>query len=212
MSKSFAPRLENLEDRTCMSATLFGNTVSIESGNGNDVVTVSIERGGVVAQRSAIGGVLTPVFQDVVVRENGVVTGRFAASRVELIEYYGNGGNDKFTNKTAIRAYAEGGLGHDTLIGGSVTDEFYGGLGNDKLIGNGGLDYLFGEAGFDRLDGGKDGYADELFGGTQADTFVADPVGIAIFNMQNRDAPQDFNALEGDLIEGMLPPPVVIGF
>jgi Ca2+-binding RTX toxin-like protein len=188
-----------------MTATLFNNVVTIEGTNSKDVVKVTIEPATRVAQRSAINLPGTVVnLNQLVVRENGRVTGRFNVDGIRLIEFYGLGGNDTFKNMTGIRSYAEGGAGNDKLIGGSGTDEFYGGIGNDTLTGNGGMDYLFGEVGNDRLDGGFDGWADELWGGANADTFVREPMGVSIYSSQNRDTPMDFNLFEGDQVEGLI--------
>jgi len=203
--KSYRPGFESLEDRSLMTATLFNNVVTIEGTNSKDVVKVTIEPAARVAQRSAgnLPGAVVNL-NHLVVRENGRVTGRFNLSGIRLIEFYGFDGHDTFKNMTGIRSYAEGGAGNDKLIGGANTDEFYGGIGNDALLGNGGMDYLFGEANSDRLDGGFDGWADELWGGANADTFVREPMGVSIYGGPNRDAPMDFNLFEGDQLEGLI--------
>ena len=63
-----------------------------------------------------------------------------------------------------------GGLGADTMIGGTLGDRFDGGGGNDTLSGGMGNDVLAGGDGFDTLNGG-DG-ADALFGGANPDTLL----------------------------------------
>jgi Ca2+-binding RTX toxin-like protein len=140
-----------------------------------------------------------------------------------LIGISSKGGNDTITISTALTietsvfagsgndtVFGGGGLdmvfgelGSDTIFGRGGNDYLYGGANNDFLYGDGGLDYLFGEAGNDRLDGGKDGIRDLLFGGADADTFVAERYsnGVAIYPYYNRDLPEDFNSLQGDYLD-----------
>lgn len=199
--------VESLEERKLMSATRLGNVVTIEGSGFSDRVIVQIESPVVSQNNAALKGTdgVTPAKQ-LVVYESTNLTGtpiwkatRFNATDIRLIEFYGHGGNDYFRNDTSIRAYAEGGSGNDTLIGGRVTDEFYGGIGHDTLVGRQGVDYLSGDAGNDRLDGGVDGVHDEMTGGTGADTFVAERSGN--LGTTNRDSPLDFSPREGDRIE-----------
>ena len=102
------------------------------------------------------------------------------------IVFNGYGGNDTFTNKTAINCEAHGGDGDDTLIGGYGFNYLYGDAGNDTLTGgdfgndiDGGLgndtikggamaDYIFGRDGDDIIDAGNgNNYVD---GGVGNDT------------------------------------------
>lgn len=64
--------------------------------------------------------------------------------------------------------------GDDDIHGGAGNDVLKGGYGDDNLFGNDGVDYLFGQLGDDFLDGGYDDDEDVLYGGSGADTFVAD--------------------------------------
>lgn len=202
--------VESLEERKLMSATRLGNVVTIEGSGFSDRVVVQIESPVVSQNALKVTEGVTPPKQ-LVVYESTNITGtpsawkvtRFNAADIRLIEFYGFSGSDYFRNDTSIRAYAEGGSGNDTLIGGRVTDEFYGGIGHDRLIGRQGVDYLSGDAGNDRLDGGADGVHDELQGGAGADTFVAERFGIfnTTLGKNNRDNPLDFNAREGDRID-----------
>jgi Ca2+-binding RTX toxin-like protein len=75
---------------------------------------------------------------------------------------YGGNGND----------YLYGMYGDDQLYGGAGDDYLYGLEGNDYLYGEAGLDRLYGDEGNDYLNGGKDGFADYLTGGSGADRFV----------------------------------------
>jgi Ca2+-binding RTX toxin-like protein len=77
-------------------------------------------------------------------------------------ELFGNAGHDWL--------YGYDGL--DTLVGGIGNDTLQGGAHRDHLFGEGGLDQLFGELGDDYLEGGFDGFADVLNGGSGADEFV----------------------------------------
>jgi Ca2+-binding RTX toxin-like protein len=109
-------------------------------------------------------------------------------------------GGDIFFGSEVDRVY--GGEGHDVLYGSAATDYLYGGNGNDLLYGLAGNDFLYGEGGFDRLYGnegndrldGGEGIADQLTGGTGADTFVRY---WSEFRFE-RDAFLDYNTAEGD--------------
>jgi Ca2+-binding RTX toxin-like protein len=99
---------------------------------------------------------------------------------VTKIEFYGNAGNDTFTNNTNIPCFADGGSGNDTLQGGAANDILFGGAGQDNLYGRGGSDSLYGNAGTDYLDGGDgddilvggyDGSVDQCRGGAGHDVF-----------------------------------------
>jgi Ca2+-binding RTX toxin-like protein len=197
-SNQFRPAVEALEQRRFMAADLTNGVLTIQATDFDDTVIVRNEQ--LVLQ---LRGGLKTHLSTVVVEENGVVTGRFNPWDITRIEGYMHQGNDYFRNDTAINSMVLGGQGNDTLIGGSGRDELYGRKDNDTLMGRGGEDFLFGEDGNDRLDGGADGIVDHLFGGIQADTFVADkyPTGPSIFQNGNRDVPIDFNAAEGDTID-----------
>jgi len=105
---------------------------------------------------------------------------------------YGNRGDDTL--------FGQG--GNDLLDGGDGNDMLLGWKGNDKLLGGSGVDWLWGQEDRDYLDGGADGVRDYMYGGWGADTFVAehDPYSPSIFS--NLDTPCDFNAQEGDHVQG----------
>jgi Ca2+-binding RTX toxin-like protein len=103
----------------------------------------------------------------------------FNAAAVKSITFIGKGGDDRFTNFTAIRSAANGGLGNDRLRGGTGNDSLNGSLGNDILGGGAGNDILIGDVGNDVLLGeaGNDtlyGLAgsDTMFGGDGNDILV----------------------------------------
>ncbi|MDQ3334654.1 MAG: C2 family cysteine protease [Myxococcota bacterium] len=156
-------------------------TLTIKGGSGNDVASVAPGslRGTIVAKR-------------------GVYTSTFNASDVSKIIFYGNDGDDHFTNTTSIPSEAYGGDGNDVLNGGSGadflvggygqdtvrgyagndtiwgsggSDWLYGGEGNDLVKGHGGNDLMYGENGEDRLYGGTGD--DTLYGGNHQDTLVS---------------------------------------
>lgn len=92
----------------------------------------------------------------------------------------GSAGSDVFL-APAVSVTADGGYGHDTLIGAAGSDRMSGASGDDRLDGANGSDFLDGGAGLDRLSGGAGndrlagGYGnDVLFGGYGKDSFVFD--------------------------------------
>lgn len=122
------------------------------------------------------------------------------------IEVLGKAGDDLIIidENITVETWLLGGANNDTIHGGGGMDIICGGHGNDRLFGRRGVDYLLGEAGNDYLDGGSDGVQDFLYGGFGADVFVAERYskwGYTYFGGQNRDTPQDFNALERDYID-----------
>src|SRR5262249_12881087 len=101
--------------------------------------------------------------------------------------FSGAKGGAYFQNNTDLESYAWGGLGNDTLIGGSNQDVLMGEQGNDKIYGGGGKDYLSGGDDDDYIDGGGaftlssvpyrdnyDGVADYIHGNAGADKFKAE--------------------------------------
>ncbi|MGB8854710.1 MAG: hypothetical protein WCC69_14240 [Pirellulales bacterium] len=142
--------------------------LAVESLEGRVVLTASIgfdARQGVVSIMGSEAGDVATVSQqgkNVVVALTGVTSRTFKASQVKLVDFKGLGGDDSFTNNTAIRSRVDGGLGRDTLRGGSGADDIRGGGDNDRLFGNLGNDTLRGGAGNDDVYG--DGGDDSLFG------------------------------------------------
>lgn len=156
------PGVESLEGRVVLAASIGFDSrqgvVSIIGSEAGDVASVS------------------PQGRNIVVSLTGVASKTYRASQVKLIDFKGLGGDDSFTNNTAIRSRADGGAGNDTLRGGSGIDELSGGVDNDRLFGNLGNDVLYGGSGTDTLDGGagndrEHGEAgdDDLYGGVGDD-------------------------------------------
>ena len=78
----------------------------------------------------------------------------------------GNGLDNVIDGTSALgRVVANGGGGHDEILGGASGDKLIGGNGNDILVGNDGKDVFYGGAGDDILDGGAG-----------ADTFMFDQI------------------------------------
>jgi Ca2+-binding RTX toxin-like protein len=89
----------------------------------------------------------------------------------QIVEFGGNGNDTISLNNGALpSAQLFGGLGDDTLTGGTAADHLFGGAGNDTLDGGDGDDILFGGDGDDIVGGGKG--ADTAFLGVGNDTFV----------------------------------------
>lgn len=115
---------------------------------------------------------------------------------------------------------ANGGSGHDLILGNAANNTLNGLGGNDNLQGQGGNDVLLGGAGQDILGGGEgadlllggegadflrgDGGSDVLWGGAGADTLVGG-LGADRFLFQSLgdglDLIVDFQRLQGDLIQ-----------
>jgi Ca2+-binding RTX toxin-like protein len=214
--------VEALDRRDLPSVSLSGTTLTITGGSNEDVVDVDYAGAFVLVRVSEQQGG-SPVGLGTLIP--------YTTGQVQKIVFIGNGDDDRITNSTSIPTtffggsgdnYASlgsgddyvvggigddtfyGGFGDDTIYGGSGDDRLYGNWGDDKLYGGGGYDVLHGLSGNDYLDGGDDGIADYLLGGTGADTFkdefflIYDPVHG--FESGNRDKPQDFNYADGDQV------------
>jgi Ca2+-binding RTX toxin-like protein len=130
----------------------------IETLESRQLLSVSLSAAGVLtvtgtATSNAIV-VSHPNPTNVVVRENGQVTGTFPLTSVKSIVVNGLGGNDSlqvldFFN---VPATLNGGDGDDFLRGGDGKDVLNGGNGNDVLDGSLNADILNGNAGTDTAD------------------------------------------------------------
>jgi RTX calcium-binding nonapeptide repeat (4 copies) len=174
--KSFRPSLEALEDRQLMAA---GITLAAATG----VLTIE---GSNAAERADVKVVNDVSGSRMVQATLNFRNQRFAATQVKAIVFRGEGGNDTFTNYTAIASTAYGGTGEDVLRGGSGNDTLYGGDGNDTLYGGAGNDKLYGDSGNDGLYGGKGN--DELRGGAGADRFLVMEGSTAAKDVKAEDA------------------------
>jgi hypothetical protein len=152
----------------------------ITGGTGNDVASV-----------------MPGTLRSTIVAKRGAFSATYDWSAISKIVFYGNDGDDSFTNGTSIPCELYGNDGNDTLYGGSGddflvggygqdtlrgyagddviwgsggSDWLYGGEGNDLVKGHGGNDTLYGENGSDALYGGSGN--DTLSGGAYQDTLV----------------------------------------
>lgn len=123
------------------AATCFGRAVTIEGGDGDDVIDLTGNPGQVVATFGGDDLVIGSSGSDTVCLGNGADVFR------------GKGGADE----------ADGGDGDDRLLGGGSDDRLFGGGGNDLIKGHGGDDELEGGSGNDVLRGSSG--ADHISGG-----------------------------------------------
>ncbi|MFO0880600.1 MAG: hypothetical protein U0840_24905 [Gemmataceae bacterium] len=185
-------KLETLEERANPSSFVDPTTrdVVVNMGNGNDTLYVYEQPGWIR------------------VVENGVTSwySKSYAYGGDVVVRCG-GGNDYVNNMaSSLRLTAYGQWGNDTLIGDAQNDYLHGGEDNDILYGYGGNDTLMGRVGYDRLygmsgndmlDGGDDGVADYLNGGTGYDRFQQENYWTQVFGIwfqRNRDYPADFTS------------------
>jgi len=101
----------------------------------------------IVVSRDAAGALLVNAGQVV------IVGGAPTVANTTLIRILGNRGNDTLrldeTNGALPAAVMLGGVGNDSLVGGTGIDTFFGGAGNDSVDGNKGDDIAFLGAGND---------------------------------------------------------------
>ena len=111
---------------------------------------------------------------------NGAVAvtgGTATVANTALIQIFGQGGNDTITMTEAAGALPKanlfGGIGNDTITGGSGGDQLFGQAGNDTVLGKGGLDFVFGGSENDTLTGGD--ADDQVFGESGNDRMIWNP-------------------------------------
>jgi Ca2+-binding RTX toxin-like protein len=150
------PRLQVISGGNVLTINADIRTVTLDLGNGDDVVTVGNLAGVGLTVLTINGGdgndsldASADVQGDVHLRLNG------------------DNGNDRIIGSVNDDTI-DGGAGRDTLFGGSGSDTIFGGADNDAINGGGGDDSLTGDAGNDTLIGG-DGN-DSLVGGLDNDS------------------------------------------
>jgi Ca2+-binding RTX toxin-like protein len=145
-SRSFLPRLEQLDDRILPAVT-----ASFSAATGILTVNGDAQNNTIVVSRDAAGTIL--VNGGAVAVQGGAAT----VANTTLIQVFGQAGDDRIaldeTNGALPAAKLDGGDGNDTLIGGSGNDQLFGGAGDDSLFGGAGDDTLVGGAGNDRVFG-----------------------------------------------------------
>src|SRR5215218_8149131 len=146
-------------------------TASFNAGTGELTVLGDDLDNTITISRNAAGAIL--INGGAVVIQGGAAT----VANTALISGFGQNGNDTIrldeTNGALPRANLFGGIGNDTLTGGSGTDLLFGQAGDDTLLGKGGADQLFGGADNDTLTGG-DG-DDQMFGEAGNDRMIWNP-------------------------------------
>lgn len=174
--------IQTLENRQLMSGGGTGSTIPlgislldgvlrVKGDSTNDVAEISIVNNKVRADLQN-GQVIHTDFGDFPVINPPQ---DFNPALVQSILFYGQDGNDSFTNKTLLPSIAYGGNGSDELTGGKGNDTFHGNAGDDVLDGNAGDDWIRGDSGSDVLIGGSGSdylYAKDGIGGN--DTVFGD--------------------------------------
>ncbi|HEX7131807.1 MAG TPA: calcium-binding protein [Iamia sp.] len=143
-------------------ATFSKGVLSVVGDNANNTITVS---------RNAAGALL--INGGAVQVQGGTAT----VANTQLIQVFGQGGNDTVTlsetNGAVPKASLFGGTGNDVLTGGSGRDQLFGQAGNDTVLGKGGFDFLFGGTENDTLTGGD--ADDQVFGEAGDDRMIWNP-------------------------------------
>lgn len=161
------------------------SSITINTGNGNDTITIDDDVIGVTIDAGAGNDRITATDNaDSIIAGDG---NDYVIANEGDDTVYGGTGKDSLTGSAGRdKLYGEndidrlnGGTGHDSLYGGSGDDRLYGDDGNDSLDGGGNVDRLWGGAGNDRLIGG--GSNDKFYAGIGNDTMTGN-AGIDYFN------------------------------
>lgn len=198
--RRYAPQVEALHDRLTPSTFVSGGHLIIHGTVGNDLVSVTLTSDSYKVTESRL---------DLYFPSTRVTYVPITSVTGDLV-FKGFDGNDSFTNSTALRTFAYGGNGNDTLIGGTNQDVLYGEAGDDYLDGAVGSDSLFGGDGNDLLYGGTNVDAnhenyldggngnDHLAGGDGADRLIGGPGADSLWGHKGDDT------LEGGTGKDML--------
>ncbi len=159
------PRIQVISGGNVLTINSDIQTISLDLGNGDDLVTVGNLSGVALTVLSINGGdgndtldASAGTLGDVRLRLNGDVGNDRITGSVNDDTLDGGDGRDTLL----------GGAGHDTLIGGADNDAISGGGGDDSVSGDSGNDTLVGGDGNDTLRGGLDN--DSLNGQAGADS------------------------------------------
>ncbi len=145
---------EELESRQLMAASITNDNGIVEIRGGNTAETVEIRYHETRPW-------------NIQVRVDGRFQKQWNYRDFRKVVYFGNGGDDVFTNNTKVPTYADGGSGNDVIQGGSRNDDLFGGAGDDRVYGGEGDDRIRGNSGHDQLYG--QGGDDWLWGWTGDD-------------------------------------------
>lgn len=137
---------------------------SIFGGQGNDLISIELDDDFSALTNSSVFGALgnDTILADIDTNAAGTV-------------FDGGEGNDFLSGLGSQAALTlVGGLGNDSVTGGSGRDSIEGNDGDDFLVGGGGRDSVSGANGSDVVYGGRDDFAgDFLSGGTGGNRFVS---------------------------------------
>ncbi|NAS20720.1 hypothetical protein GT755_03365 [Herbidospora sp. NEAU-GS84] len=124
------------------SVHVSGKTLFIVGTGDEDIVNVSFFQGALTVDSNS----------QIVVGAGCTTSGTVAqcSSAVQFLDVSLLGGNDTFTNETALQSAVRGGAGLDVLNGGPGRDGLNGGSDDDILKGNDGIDTANGVGGFDK--------------------------------------------------------------
>jgi len=149
------------------------NTLSIDGGDGNDVVYAleggNTINGGVGNDRIEITAATAYVAGDLLIGGAGNDTlsaGNYGATLYGDDQANSLAGNDVLTGGSGNDTLYGGG-GNDSMNGAAGADAAFGGTGDDTVFGGDGFDTIYGETGNDIIDGGMGN--DNLYGGADND-------------------------------------------
>ena len=153
--------------------------------------------------------------------DDSLAVGDLTDSDVQKVAFYGGDGNDTLDardSSTTIKA--DGGAGHDLLLGGAADDTFYAGTGDDIVVGQRGTDTAYLEDGDDRFiwnngDGsdfinggsgfdvtqvnGADGAGDEFDLSQENGQAIFNRLNLGLFTLTNKEIEQfEINGQGGD--------------
>lgn len=152
-SSKFSPRLEQLDGRSLMSASLVNGVLSVGGTAGSESITI-----------------WRPTADSIQVNINSTGEARrFNAAAVNSIDLRAGGGHDFITIGQGLTKSStiRGGTGNDIINGGGGDDTVLGSFGNDRIRGRNGNDDLHGDPGNDDIRGGSGD--DSIDGGSGRD-------------------------------------------
>ncbi|MFM9962823.1 MAG: M36 family metallopeptidase [Planctomycetaceae bacterium] len=167
------PRIQVTSGGNVLTVNEDIRVISLDLGNGNDLLTV---------------GDLTGVSQTLLTISGGdgndIVNASGNGQGDVLLRLNGNAGNDTLTG-SANNDTIDGGDGRDVLFGGNGNDLIFGGTDNDAINGGSGDDSVTGDDGNDTLAGG-DGN-DTLRGGLGNDSISGQAGADSLEGVEGRD-------------------------
>ncbi len=209
MQSGIGCRLEGLERRCLLSASLTGGVLTIEGTRRADLIDVAptILRAGRAGLKVTVDGHVS-FFRARAVQKIRITAGtgnddvRLNTSAPVIVPNPFTGrSSTQYVNPLAIPATVSGGGGNDTLVGGWGDDLLTGDAGNDSLAGDDGRDTLLGGEGDDTLAGGSG--VDTVEGGNGNDDVAGDRAIIDRMPFAYLNGPDSRNIRYGkDLVIG----------